>query len=115
MVVLRLVADGELGSVGRNAMIVIAARGKTGIDSFGFAPGYRQSQDMAIAVEYEKRTVAAPVGGFEVFRSDIRHSPVAGIGRYCFQRAIQRGLGRGGAGVANSTFENTAFSMTSLS
>src|SRR5690606_1696493 len=57
-----LVADDERGAVGRDAVVVVAGRGKAGVDALRFRAACKiDPPDQAVAVENEKYPVARPV------------------------------------------------------
>src|SRR5206468_12281620 len=62
LALLRLVADGQLHAVGREAVVIVAARGESGIKPLRFAAGDRQFANATGAVEQEVIPVTRPVG-----------------------------------------------------
>ncbi len=115
MVLLRLVADGKLSSVGRNAVIVVAACGEAGIDISGLPPatGSRRIWPSLLKMKDEPSRLqlgASKCSGamYATCRSPELTATVSSV-------LYSVGFVSADAGVVNSTFENTAFSMTSLS
>src|SRR5437773_11139332 len=68
---LRIVADGKLGCVGRNAVIVVAAVCKSSVDGHGLIAADSEALDVAVAIEEKCFTVARPVGGLEASGREI--------------------------------------------
>src|SRR5205807_3887248 len=89
---LRLVADGQLHAVGREAVVIVAARGESGVKQLRFAAGDRQFADAAGAVEQEVIPVARPVGRFDVIARVIDDAPVFGGDGDGFQCGFERRL-----------------------
>ena len=85
-------------------MVVVAADSPARVDGSRRATSYRQSQNVAITIEQERRTIARPVGRLEVLRRNVDHAAVSGCDRHRFQRAVKLRLGRwGGRSQINPT------------
>src|SRR5713226_1128849 len=94
MLLLRVIADGKLRGVRRNAVIIVAAVREAGIDNFWLAATHRRALDVAVAVEKECAAIAHPVRCLETSRRKIRHPPVGRIDRDRLERAVKRRLSR---------------------
>src|SRR5579864_695834 len=99
VVLLRIVADGELGRVGRDAVIVIAAGGNSCVDLHGIVPADWEALDAAIAIEQERSAIMRPVGSLETPRREIRHTAVGGVDVYRFERTVENRLGSSRRGL----------------
>ena len=75
IVSLRLIADGQRGLVGRNAVIVVAPFGESGVDQRRLSSGHLQPVDAAITIKEKRRSVARPVGRFQAFGCDVHYVP----------------------------------------
>ena len=91
MVLLRIVADAELRAIGRNQVIVVAARGESGVEHLRRAPSHRNFLDAAIAIEEQVLAIRHPVGRLEALRSDVNDAAVCRIDRDHFKRAVEGG------------------------
>src|SRR4029077_6181575 len=89
-----------LRGIRRNAVIVVAADGKAGINHFCRPPTYRQSLDPTVAVKKKRAAVPRPVRCLEASGRKILHSSAAAINCDCLECAIEcsllqlRGSGR---------------------
>jgi len=88
-VLLGLVADGQLSAIGREAVVLVAAGGKSGVDQLGFAADGGQFADAAGAVEKEVLPVVRPVGRFDQPERVIDHTPIFRGDDDGFQGAFQ--------------------------
>src|SRR5215472_12432347 len=95
MGVLGIVADGELCGIGRNAVVIVDAIGKTGIKNFGPALFSNEFLDVTIAVEKIIRSVARPVWSFEASRGEVDDASVGGFDLHGFERAEEHRLSCG--------------------
>src|SRR5207245_11719654 len=82
--------------VRRNAVIVVAAFGESGVDQRRLSSGDRQPVDTSIAIEEERGSVARPVGRFKAFGCDVHYVPDGRCNGHSFQRTVERRFrGRG--------------------
>jgi hypothetical protein len=114
MVFGRGVADGEKPAVGRDAVIVVAMDFGSGGDLRGLAAIERKAADGSLLVEDEGFAVARPVGSFKVGGGDIFDMAIGGGDGDGFESADEGRLAVAGGSCSKLTFENTAFSTTSL-
>src|SRR5262245_24945391 len=89
---LRLIADDELRAVGRDAVVVVAAYGKAGVDRLRFAAADRQLVDAPALVEQKVFSVARPVGRFEGRAVGVDNAAIFGRNRNGLQRAFENRL-----------------------
>src|SRR5262249_13857267 len=73
---LRLVTNDQLGPVGGDAVVVVAARGETGVDRLRLATGDGYAEDAAAAVDDQRAAVTEPVGRFDARGRDVDDAAV---------------------------------------
>ena len=89
---LRVVAEGEHGAVGRDAVIVVEAILVASLDDLMRAAFHRQFFEIAVPIKEEVRTIARPVGRLESPLREVNDLAITGTYRHSFERAVKNRL-----------------------
>lgn len=76
VVILRLVADNDCSSVGRDSMVIVAAGGESGIDFLDSAADPRNLVEQSLTVVDKSLAIWSPVGGFHMLGKDVDNAAI---------------------------------------
>src|ERR1700722_16131309 len=93
----RVIADGEIVTVRRDAMVVVAVDLSAGSDDRRFGRSKCETANRTILIEDKEGAIVGPVWGFKVRRGCVLYVTVGGSDRDGFQCADENAFsGRGG-------------------